>query len=182
MHRILDGEASDGERADVEHHMAVCPSCADAYRSLEFSLDLLASMAAPVPAPDFTAKTVERAFLAEKTRARRGTYASWGLGVLMGLISISLAAGLPAVMQPVAWLGFRGLLNVLLKGMALCTVLDKLQAFLAELLSLLGDIAVKVVLGQGAPAFWGCLILMLLAGVIFARPSLRMPGVSIKRR
>jgi hypothetical protein len=125
---------------------------------------------------------VEKAFSADKSRERRLKVASWCLGVLMVLMSISLTTGWSAVMQPVAWLGFRGLLNILMKGMALCTVLDKLQAILADILSLLGDIAVKFVLGEGGPAFWGCLTMLILAGLMFARTGSRMPGVIIKRR
>jgi hypothetical protein len=182
MHRVLDREASDGERAAVDRHMTVCPTCADFFRSLEFSLDLLAAMPTPTPAPDFTARTVERALSAEKVRDRRGKYVSWCLGILMVLMSISLTAGWSAVMQPVAWLGLRGLLNVLSKGMVLCSVFDKLQTILAGLLSLMGDIAIKVVLGEGGPVFWGCLVVVLLSGFMFARSGIRMSGVSIKRR
>ena len=181
LHRILDGEASDGERAAAERHNTVCRACADAFRSLEGSLDLLSSMPVPAPAPEFTARTVERALWAKKIRSRRMKAASWGLGVLMVLISASLAASWSAVMQPVAWLGFRGVLTVLLKGMALWSVFDKLQAILARLLSLAGDIGVEMVLGKGGPAFWGCLMLMLLAGAMFAVHRIRMPGGSIKR-
>lgn len=182
MHRILDGEASDDERAGVKRHMAVCRACADTFRSLEFSLDLLGSMPAPAPAPDFTARTVQRALSAEKARARRRKSASWGLGVLMILVSASLAAGWLAVMQLLTSLGLRGLLFVLLKGVVLCTVFEKLQAVLTGLLSRMGDIAVDVILGKGGPAFGGCLLMLSLAGVMLARSGIRVPGVSIKRR
>lgn len=182
MQRILDMEASDAERAEIRQHMTVCRTCADAFRSIEYSLDLLASMSAPAPAPDFTARTVERALSAGKARTRHRTYASWGLGVLMILMFISLAAGWSAVMQLAAWIGIRVLPNVLSKGIVLCTVFDKLQTILAELLSLMGDIAIKVVLGKGGPVFWGCLTMLFLAGIMFARPGIRTPGASIKRR
>ena len=182
MHRILDMEASEEERESVQQHMAVCRMCADTFSSLKVSLNLLVSMPSPSPSQDFTTKTVERALSADKIRARYRTYASWCFGILMVLISISLAAGWSAIIQSMAWLGLQGLLNVLLKGMVLCTVFDKLQTILVGLSSLMGDIAIKVVLGKGGPAFWGSLMMLFLAGVMLTRSDIRMPRVSIKRR
>jgi anti-sigma factor RsiW len=182
MQAVLDGSVSDRDREALDDHMARCRACRNTFESLTFSIDLLMSAPVPTPGPDFTARTVQGAFRAGEVRVLRRKYLSWSLTGLMVLLSTFLAVGWTSVMGPVARLGLRGLLGIFLDVMALVAVIDKLQAVLAELASLMRSAVVAVALSAGAPMLLGCLLVLCLMLIIFARSGFHVPGGLVKRR
>lgn len=183
MQNILDGSASGRDRETFERHLLQCKTCRNAYRKMVFSLELLTAAPAPAPGPEFTARTVQKAIEAGKIRipGRIGV-ASWCFAGLLVLFTLLLAAGWSSVAGPVARLGLRGLLGVFLEAIVLCRVFDKLQAVLAEVVSIMGDAVVAVALGPGVPVFWGCLLVLCLVLFVFIRSGFRIPDIQIKGR
>jgi len=182
MQEVLDGSASDRGREALTRHMSRCRACRDDFEFLSFSIDLLTSAPALQPGPDFTARTVQRAFRAGEKRSRRWKYSSWCLTGLMILLSTYLSLGWTSVMGPVAQLGLRRLMGLFLDIMTLVNVIDKLQTVLAELASPIRDAVVTVALGAGAPVLLGCLAVLCFMLFIFARSGHFMPAGLIKRR
>lgn len=182
IQRVLDDAASDGERADLERHMAACRACAGLYRSMASSLDLLIASPVPAPAPDFTAKTVAGALRAARVRARRRNCIAGCILGLMLALSASLVVEWASAFQPLVRLGLGRMLRLLMEGMVLCSVFDKLQTILTVVPSTVGEALVRGILGTGGTAFWGCLMTLLLAVFILVWSGIRMSGVSTKRR
>ncbi|MBN1626972.1 MAG: zf-HC2 domain-containing protein, partial [Deltaproteobacteria bacterium] len=101
IQKFLDREISTGERERLEQHLSICRNCTGEFVAIQSGLDMLISMDVPEPGTDFTLDTVKKAFKAKKQLARRRRIASWGLSVLIGIISLIMIAGWTLVIQPV---------------------------------------------------------------------------------
>jgi len=182
MQKVMDRTVGDAERTDLDQHMTLCRTCATEFKSLQLSLDLLISMPAPEPCPEFTSETVKRAIRAKKDQARRQKVMSWYLSGLTAIISALVIASWSMIFQPATRVVLLSILRTLSRWIALYNSLHKALSVLVSALAYLGDTAVKVVWEVSSPALFGYLIALIIMVIFITIAGVKSSNLSLKRR
>ena len=162
MHRYLDGEVSQGEKALFDRHLTICRDCAREFKALRLGLNMLASMPVPEPAPGFTSETVKKAFMAKRLLARRQKVMAWFLSGLTVIISTLILASWTIIFQPALKWAALNLLRALSASDVIFNTLNRFLSGLKTILISLGDKAPQLLLHGAAPVLYGYLTALII--------------------
>jgi len=170
MNRSLDGEITQGEKALLDRHIAMCRDCSREFKALQLGLDTLASMPVPEPEAGFTSETVKKAFRAKRILARRQKVMAWFLAGLTVMISALIVTSWTMIFQPALKWAALHILSVLSEFEVIIIILRKFISTMAAILMPLRENALQLLYQGTATALYIYLIsLMILVFFMFIK-------------